>query len=74
MVRNPSVKFQFTLTPFLMNDIGAWTPDIRRAFLMQLLPELKAQGYVYDQFKQLPLGGERLEEAITKVHKLQGHF
>ncbi len=74
MANNSTVKFTFQLGALLLNYVESLEPEQRKAFWPKLLVDLQAQGCAYEQFKQLPLDGEFLEEVITKVHKLQGHF
>ena len=74
MANNSTVKFTFQLWFLLVKYAESLEPAQRKAFWPELLGALSAQGYEYEQFKQLRLDGEFLEEVITKVHKLQGHF
>ena len=74
MANNSTVKFTFQLGALLLNYVESLEPEQRKAFWGDLLVSLSVQGYAYDQFKQFSLDGEFLEEVITKVHKLQGHF
>ena len=74
MVGDTVLDFQFTLTSLLMDYVKSWTPEDKRIFLTDLLALLHAHKYIYEEFKQLPLGGALLEDVVTKVQKLQGHF
>ena len=74
MANNSTVKFTFQLGALLVKYVESLEPEQRKAFWSKLLVDLQAQGCAYEQFKQFSLDGEFLEEVITKVHKLQGHF
>lgn len=74
MVNDPAVKYEFRLAHFLLNNMGSWAGEIRVAFLSAAMTDTEANGYTFEDFKQSSLSGKRLEDVITNVHRLQGHF
>lgn len=74
MVCDTGIDFQFTLTSLLMDYVKTWEQDNKRIFWADLKHDLKAAEYTFESFKNLQLGGPFLEDVITNVHRLQGHF